>query len=340
MLAIIRKLFHLILTKLIESFKNILMKMNIYLSENLLFDKSRNKVFQIIINPEFPASTTMSKTFFEKEVFIQTGDFRSQIDENNYEEVSRILFLKNIQNQLGPLDFFDIGANYGLYSVLLNDQVSLTIVEPNPFIVHCLNQTFFNRKKCNIEESALTSVDEDKECVIDIMPRHSGASSLKGEVLQRHKFLHEKFALTVNAISLPNLVKKYTTQNQIAIFKIDVEGIEFDIFSSKKAIESISSNYKNFIIFMELIPSMINQSELDILNSTFGDFFSIVLSNKNLRSDLKHSLNDFNLSNYYKNISPIKFTSILDMVKMNEFDYADITIFSDKEILKNIESCL
>jgi hypothetical protein len=142
--------------------------MNIYLSENLMFDKSRNKVFQIIINPETHSSTTMSKTFFDKNVFIQTGDFRSHVDENYYEEISRILFLKNIQNQLG----------------------------------------------------------------------------------------------------------------------------------------------------------------------------SIPLSNNNFRSELIKDNDNFKLSNYFKDVNPIKFISITDMAKMNEFDYANIVIFSNNKILKDIECCL
>ena len=91
---------------------------------------------------------------------------------------------------------------------------------------------------------------------------------------------------------------------------------------------------------MELIPSMINKSEFDILNAAFGDFYSIPLSNNNFRSELIKDNDNFKLSNYFKDINPIKFISITDMAKMNEFNYADIVIFSNNKILKDIECCL
>lgn len=146
MLTKIKKVPSYIKNNFFQTLRRILLKINIYVSENLMFDKNADKVFQVIVNPDLRKPTTEARNFFGNDIHIQTGDFRSHVDESYIEEISRIVFLKKMQSLIGEIDFYDIGANYGMYSILLDDRASLTLVEPNPFVTHCLKRSFFNKK--------------------------------------------------------------------------------------------------------------------------------------------------------------------------------------------------
>jgi FkbM family methyltransferase len=331
-----------ILNYSLKIFKKSLLRMNIVVSDNLMFDPGNEKVWQIVVNPKLNVPTVASRKFFNKNIYIQTGDFRSYIDEKYIEEVSRILLLKNLQLKLEYVDFYDIGANYGLYSVLLNDKANITIVEPNPFIVHCLKKTFLRRLNVVIENVALSPLKGGGECNIDIMPRHSGGSSVKEGGLTNNKFLHEKFTLTTRIISLPELISKRSSENDTAIIKIDIEGIEPDIFSSKNTINYISSRYHNFIIFIEVVPSMLSDKDINVLKNSLGDFYCVLLSDINFNYSIKdiNESQKFKLSYFYNNIDPIKFSSVLEMAGNNEFNYADVVIISNKETLGVVKSLL
>ena len=129
--------------------------------------------------------------------------------------------------------FFDVGANFGYYSVLLSKispESSIFAFEPNPYALEILNLN--KRKNINIIPKAVGS--------------HSGKikfekghymNSLSTNVFLGNK-LNEKDIIEVDIISLDDFCRE--TKVVPNFIKIDVEKIELDVL---KGGEDIIANY-------------------------------------------------------------------------------------------------
>jgi len=139
--------------------------------------------------------------------------------------------------------FWDIGANIGLYSILMANQngKNITVVAFEPVLdnVNNLNKNITLNKLSNIkvEQVALCSKQQNLDFYISEESNSGMSSALATKNAQK--------IIKVNAISGDNYLAK--NPDLIPnIIKIDTEGFEFEIL---KGLESIIKNYRPIIAF-------------------------------------------------------------------------------------------
>lgn len=294
---------------------------------------------------------SLGKTgYFGFEIYFQKNDLRGYF--NNYldEESSRIFVLYLLQKVLmayGRPAFLDVGSNYGTYtipSVELN--VPSVLVEPNPFVSTALNRTFGKFKSVKVISKAISSdlIADDMAC-ISIMPFLSGSSSIKDDITQNVKTSSECFSLDVSLISIDMLIDEIPDDIESIILKLDVEGIELDLFRGG-LLKKLRKRFDRFIIFVEFVPSVYSV-KADLLEYTeyLCNLPSIVLSNKNYKFSHQYGEPFHSFSSILdrvvsvSNIFDIKIYNPLEANKeLAAVEYADVVLFSDLEVANNFFS--
>lgn len=141
---------------------------------------------------------------------------------------SEKLVEKEIISTLKPNSiFFDIGANYGIYTILaakLSPKGNIHSFEPQAQLYNCIIKSVslnhFNHVKTN--RLIVSNKSEPIELYLPDSEDMSGyASVLKHDWLSSQKVL-------IEAISIDNYVRQNNIQ-YINLIKIDVEGFEFDV---------------------------------------------------------------------------------------------------------------
>lgn len=118
--------------------------------------------------------------------------------------------------------FYDVGANYGFYSVLAKTIVKegeVHAFEPHPLLGKCLLKSFptgvyINQVALSKEGGRATLYDKYKA-------RHSGGSTIQEEVARRSTGAYGEYNVPVTSLDA------YTSQHTApTVMKIDVEGAE------------------------------------------------------------------------------------------------------------------
>jgi FkbM family methyltransferase len=272
-----------------------------------------------------------STVFFGAKVYYQKNDMRAAF--NNYwdEESTRIYALYMASKSFGTFDWFDLGSNYGTYSIpFAGGAGGKVLVEPNPFLVTCLRKTF-TEKNVHIEDSAVNLLSEGRSDDVDfnLMPFGSGASSLNYIDLP-----YQVFSICVKSIAIPDLIRK-NKKSSVAVIKMDLEGIELNLLDSG-LMESFSEEYDDYILFIEYIKNAYSDQErLKFLNH-FESYFCIALSDKNylggraLTRNESFESSESALSEFYS----LELTKGVSNLVKTQVEYADILVFSS-EIVAN-----
>ena len=126
-----------------------------------------------------------TNNFFEFLYFYQIKDFRGFESSKWNEETTRIFAMHKVTKFLKNFDYFDIGANYGLYSLplLSSGTGARVLIEPNPFVFKCLEKTY-QQSEFEILNKAITSGEE--KISLQLMPHCSGGSS---SIFKSHRTL-------------------------------------------------------------------------------------------------------------------------------------------------------
>ena len=166
--------------------------------------------------------------FFDYEIFHQSNDMRAIFPNEWQVDSVSIAILSKASKIFDEKDFYDFGANYGMFSLpYLNDKTikSHIIVEANPFLITCLKKTFNKNQK--IVNKALVGEKEYKseKVNINIIPCGSGASSIDKEITSINPFLN--YALDIDSTTPSILFKKYSKSKK-ALLKIDIEQQELN----------------------------------------------------------------------------------------------------------------
>lgn len=219
-----------------------------------------------------------SFNIFDRKVYFQVNDSKGNFAHLGQEDLSRIAFIKSYLKDIkNNIDVYDIGSNYGTYSIGIDNCDNFILVEPNPFCCFCLEKTFKDKNFKIIQKSlGVNSGDTD----LTIMPRESGGSSLKENFVSSEKH-HEKFIMKTETISINELLNFKNPENSQFFIKLDVEGMDIEVVESFSQ-DMWLSNYDKGKIMLEIHKGQ----DLDILVRKFGDRKCISMDNLNFKGEI------------------------------------------------------
>ena len=191
--------------------------------------KVQNKIYKIKTNP---------------------FDLRSYVIPNGRQN-HKIIFLKKF---LKKGYFFDVGANYGEFAIVLNSRHLKTFCfEPNTFVFNRLADTFKSYKNVFIYNLGVSDKSEKKKLPARIL--NSGNSSFNTSKKLDFFYSITDYANNViipidaNLIQLSKFLKKININKNIFInIKIDVEGFEYKVLNDLINY-SYKKKFKLFIMF-------------------------------------------------------------------------------------------
>lgn len=205
-----QKIIKLILRKINFLFFNLISKILSAFSFNLELVPYRNWTSNIFIIYKKKINYELEKKkYFNFDVFFQKSDLRAVFPNYWDEESTRIASLFSLNKLFHEFDFFDIGANYGIYSLPFIKSKKIgrhLIVEANPFLVTCLEKTF-EKTRANIISNAVTAFNVKKKLLFNIQPFGSGSSSLENSKKIRSPL--STLQLSVNSIGYYDMFQKY-----------------------------------------------------------------------------------------------------------------------------------
>jgi len=167
------------------------------------------------------------KTFWGREMTLPLLDEDSRsiylFGTLSWEEQNLIKFL--IKNLKKNDIFFDIGANYGFYSILAQEIIEngeIHAFEPNPKIFNYLKSSFLKNKKGIFLNKMALSNKIGKISFYDGFYRaHSGQSTILEKVASNSLSKYQR--IKVASVTLDNYINTNTIPT---VIKIDVEGAE------------------------------------------------------------------------------------------------------------------
>jgi len=234
------------------------------------------------------------KTFWGRDIYVYLADADASalyfFNTLYGGEIKIIKFL--IKNFKDDDIFYDIGANYGFYTLLAQEFITkgeIHAFEPNPKIFKLLreNSRLDIYKNTFLNEMALSDKTGKIEFYDREISRHSGDSSL----IKHQHFLKYK-VIKVRTTTLDDYISNHKPPT---IMKIDVEGGESLVL--KGGLELLKK-YSPMII-MEFLPDDLHREVVNILfNSQYRAFridndgnLSIVNEQDLFRDDVPHEEN-------------------------------------------------
>ena len=135
--------------------------------------------------------------------------------------------IQSYVKQNGCLTIIDVGANVGLYSIILGRHLRLSdtliLIEPDPRNIQLLNLNIEKAKlatQIKIQEVAVSSSNGPIDLVLS---KYGGLSHIsKGDELN---------TIRVNTVALDSVFEKIPLGTRV-FCKVDVEGFEFDVLNS------------------------------------------------------------------------------------------------------------
>lgn len=172
-------------------------------------------------------------------------------------EVEQIARCRQLIREHGLTHFFDIGANFGLYSVLLSDEAQLQVMhafEPLPRNVHQLGANLYlngldNRVK--LHELALSDRAGEVELFVD--PHSTGVSTLMSAESRSRQEAY-RASIRVESRTFDSL---FDLGGVRALVKMDVEGAELLALAGMKRF--LADNL--VVLQVETMPETLEQVE-------------------------------------------------------------------------------
>lgn len=150
-------------------------------------------------------------------------------------EVAQLARCRDLADRHRISHFFDIGANFGLYSVLLSGASSIEAVEafePLPRNVHQLSANLYlNELDDRVTIHSLALSDQDARMELFVDGHSTGVSTLNPEGMARDAAAYDS-RIGVQTRALDSLTRLRDTA---VLVKIDVEGAELQVLEGMQA---------------------------------------------------------------------------------------------------------
>lgn len=284
----------------------------------------------------------------DRDVYVQKNDLRASYQFSEFDGFDAaiirtwniVIALLHSRLQDNKTIVFDIGANYGAYSLGVDALgIKLALVEPNPMISICLEKTYPNAyvlpKALVAENSQLARME------LNMSPLASGGSTL---CKMRDNASTENLAFSIYCDTLkPSELFSICNDANCAFIKLDMEGYEPELFRSG-FMGQVSFRYPNFVMMVEYFKPILSLDDQNLLLETIGDYPCLVLSQplqaydakllNELRRPSTNSLNYQSIYRYFRNNLSTSRSQLEANVSLT--DYADIIVFSSKSLLELI----
>jgi len=234
------------------------------------------------------------KTFWGRDIYVYLADQDASalyFFNTLYGEEIKIIKLL-IKNFKDDDTFYDIGANYGFYTLLAQEFITkgeIHAFEPSPKIFKLLreNSRLDIYKNTFLNKMALSDKTEETEFFDREISGQSGGSSL----IKHQHFLKYK-VIKVKTTTLDDYISNHKPPT---IMKIDVEGGETLVL---KGALKLLKKY-NPMIIMEFLPDDLHREAVNILSNNGYRAFKIdsdgnlsIINEKDLlRNDVPHEAN-------------------------------------------------
>ncbi len=285
------------------------------LKENIVYQrklfKDTPRFLRSVYSPKYyfykKIVKTLFKSNFENEKIVKTNTFFGEdifgyfwdsnffhmyfFDNLSRNEFSLLLyFIKNISKE----DiFFDIGANYGFYSLLATNilkERNIHLFEPNPAIFKAVQKTFCDKSIIS-NKLALAQENGVEDFYNKLQGFHSGGSSLfkKNISYQQYKKIKVK----------TESINSYCQKEDITptFIKMDIEGGEYDALLGA---EKILKNNKDITLAIELKDSEKHKNAIDLLLKIGFNFYGINREGKLERTNKNDFINFKSLNFVFK----------------------------------------
>ena len=186
--------------------------------------------FMPISDEEYSLELDGTQIFVEKSSAVNALEIYQEIfRDRDHEKVPEF-------SLFGKKRIIDLGANYGFYALSVKRQApecKVLCLEPNKYIFPLLKKNLKEYTDISLINGAIGIEDKvDDFEVVRQIPSIGGVTLRQVERKWLAEDLIEKY--TVNFISLTSIYKDYEIEN-CDILKVDVEGVEAEIFDSTPA---------------------------------------------------------------------------------------------------------
>jgi FkbM family methyltransferase len=178
----------------------------------------------------------LTSIYNNKQIYLHTEDIRAEwISSNSGTQKEKVLFLHQICEREKIKNFYDIGANYGEFSVALSDICEhIHSFEPNLSVYECLKKTSNLYDNINSYNVAVDIDDISKE--FHFHRNYSGGGRLKESWRwkdYRYKQFHGEEMYDKYTVSCIDILKFLKNQNEPGniLIKIDIEGNELALIN-------------------------------------------------------------------------------------------------------------
>ncbi len=192
-----------------------------------------------ILVQNFNSKHPLSKKFksFKKE----------EVKFNEFCDFDEFSMYKNFNIDLDSINtFVDVGANYGMLStpfLIRNKKVYL--VDADSYNIKLLTNNFKINKNVSVIDKAIYSYDGEIE-----FWEQPGISVVSSIDYTSVIGTSDRIKKVINCITPNTLLKEYVKEDTIDLFKIDIEGAEYEVFKSFD--EESMSKIKRFLIEFHL----------------------------------------------------------------------------------------
>jgi FkbM family methyltransferase len=226
----------------------------------------------------------LTKIYSGKEIYLDMSDIRAQwIEKQKGTQPEKVSLLRKICKKEKITNLYDLGANYGEFSVGLSDAVSKVYsFEPNPVPYACLERTSKLYNNVNVLNEAVSTNDDNQ--IFHFNTKYSGGGRLSKKWSWRdprysqynsEEYFQEKSIGCVDFLSFLS----ETNGKDKCMIKVDIEGMELEIINHIKSyLDSLDgwfiyfeANNKREIDFYKLPGKVLIEHPTDILIGKLPD---------------------------------------------------------------------
>jgi FkbM family methyltransferase len=201
----------------------------IYFRKFILFltDKIFSFIYLSILSPVSRGSLVVQLKEYEGEfeIDVRSHILRTILKEKTYEQDLAMLVRQNIDPNM---DVIDVGANFGLYTILCSKLISqnkrVLAIEPDPEAIEYLSKNVANNNCSNVIIYKGIAIEKSQSRQLSIIPGMSEYSSV-GSISHKAVDGVRSTVVTVPGETIDGLVERYKLSP--GLIKMDIEGGEY-----------------------------------------------------------------------------------------------------------------